>query len=423
MPFFRAEAAVKLIFESIYLKNRSNTHKSSSMPLNGERAFAVLQREGIDALIATSTENVFYISNYWSLGKHLGCGVEAYAILPLEDSPAIVAPLNEADLLVENQTWIEDIRFYGESGVDLGEPEDPPEETARVMGLISSASPEADGASALLKAVEDKGLAGAKIALDASGLSPAQYERLKSKLQGAELVDGANLLREIRLVKTEGEVDRIKRATAITEKSMEDALEIARDGITELDLAGMYGYSVAYDGGRVTQNLIGFRERSAYPNPLPTKYEAKKRDLVRLTLGCTWDHYHSNVSRTAVIGRPLAKVERRWEAIIAAQDAALDAVKPGAKVSEIYAAAEKELANAEVSRNPSTMGHGLGIECNEMPAISKTGEDELLEGMVVNVDIPVLELGWGGIQLEDTILVTSDGFELLTRTDRTLYLL
>jgi Xaa-Pro aminopeptidase len=393
------------------------------MPLNGERAFEVLQREGVDSLIATSTENVFYISNYWSLGKRLGCGVEAYAILPLEESPAIVAPLNEADLLVENQTWIGDIRFYGESGVDMGEPEDPSEETALVMELHRSARPETDGASALLKAIEDKGLTGAKIALDTSGLSPPQYEHLKSKLQGVELVDGAPLLREIRLVKTEGEIERIKRATAITEKSMEDALEIARDEITELDLAGMYGYSVAYDGGRVTQNLIGFRDRSAYPNPLPTMYAAKKRDLVRLTLGCTWDHYHSNVSRTAVIGKPLAKVERRWEAIIAAQDAALDAVKPGAKVSEIYAAAEKELANSEVGKMPSIMGHGLGIECNEMPLISKTGEDELLEGMVVNVDIPVLELGWGGIQLEDTILVTSDGFELLTRTDRTLYLL
>jgi Xaa-Pro aminopeptidase len=393
------------------------------MPLNGERAFEVLQREGIDALIATSTENVFYISNYWSLGKRLGCGVEAYAILPLKESPAIVAPLNEADLLVENQTWIGDLRFYGESGVDLGEREDPPEETGLIMRLYSSANPEADGASALLKAIEDKGLTGAKIALDTSGLSPAQYEYLKSKLQGVELVDGENLLREIRLVKTEGEVERIKKATEITEKSMEDALEIARDEITELDLAGMYGYSVGYDGGRVTRNLIGFRDRSAYPNPLPTTYEAKKRDLVRLTLGCTWDHYHSNISRTAVIGRPLAKVERRWEAIIAAQDAALDAVKPGAKVSEIYAAAEKELANAEADRYPPTLGHGLGIECNEMPVISKTGEDELLEGMVVNVDIPVLELGWGGIQLEDTILVTSDGFELLTRTDRTLYLL
>ena len=185
----------------------------------------------------------------------------------------------------------------------------------------------------------------------------------------------------------------------------------------------MYGYSVAYAGGQVTQNLIGFRDRSAYPNPLPTMHAAKKRDLVRLTLGCTYDHYHSNVSRTAVIGKPLAKVERRWEAILAAQNAAFEAVKPGAKVSEVYAAAEKELANAEAARYHSTLGHGLGIECNEMPPISKTGEDELLEGMVVNIDIPVLELGWGGIQLEDTVLVTSDGFELLTRSDRTLHLL
>jgi Xaa-Pro aminopeptidase len=384
------------------------------MPLNGARAFEVLQREGVDSLIATSTENVFYISNYWSLGKRLGCGVEAYTILPLEESPAIIAPLNEADLLVENQTWIGDIRFYGESGVDLGEPEEPTEETKLVMELYSSANPEADGASALLKAIEDKGLTEAKLALDTSGLSPAQYEHLKSKLQGAELVDGATLLREIRLVKT---------ATTITEDSMDDAMEIARSEITELDLAGMYGYSVAYAGGQVTQNLIGFRDRSAYPNPLPTMHAAKKRDLVRLTLGCTYDHYHSNVSRTAVIGKPLAKVERRWEAILAAQNAAFEAVKPGAKVSEVYAAAEKELANAEAARYPSTLGHGLGIECNEMPPISKTGEDELLEGMVVNIDIPVLELGWGGIQLEDTVLVTSDGFELLTRSDRTLHLL
>jgi Xaa-Pro aminopeptidase len=393
------------------------------MPLNGERAFEVLKREEVDALIATSTENVFYVSNYWSLGKRLGCGGEAYAILPLEESPAIIAPLNEADLLVENQTWIGDFRFYGEFGVDLGEPEDPTEETGLVMGLYSSANPEADGASALLKAIEDKGLMGAKIALDTSGLSPAQYEHLKSKLQGAKLVDGSDLLREIRLVKTEGEVERIKTATTITEDSMDDAMEIARDEITELDLAGMYGYSVAYAGGRVTQNLIGFRDRSAYPNPLPTMYAAKKRDLVRLTLGCTYDHYHSNVSRTGVIGKPLAKVKRRWEAILSAQNAALDAVKPGAKGSEIYTAAEKELANAEATRYPSTLGHGLGIECNEMPLISKTGEDELLEGMVVNIDIPVLELGWGGIQLEDTLLVTSDGYELLTRSDRTLHLL
>jgi Xaa-Pro aminopeptidase len=405
------------------LKTDRTTIICPVMPLNGERAFEIMQREGVDTLVASSTENVYYVSNYWSLGKRLGCGVQAYAVLPLEAVPAIVAPFDEADLVLDSQTWIEDIRFHGSSKVEVGQPEEPSEQTELLLKLHEGARPEADGVSALLKTIVEKGLAEGVIALDTSGLTPFLYEQIKSKLPGARLVDGASLLQEIRLVKTEPEVERIKRATAITEKSMEDALEIARSEITELDLAGMYAYSVSYDGGQVTQNQIGFRERSAFPNPVPSLFEAARKDLVRMTFGCTWDHYHSNISRTAVIGRPLQKVQRRWEAVMSAQDTALDAVEPGAKIGDVCGAALKALEDADVKGFSGGIGHGLGVECNERPWIERDAEGELLEGMVVNIDIPVLELGWGGTQLEDTILVTSEGFELLTRTDRTLYLL
>jgi Xaa-Pro aminopeptidase len=382
-----------------------------------------MQDRGVDALVASSTENVFYVSDYWSLGKRLGCGVQAYVLLPMKGDPSIVAPLSEADLTVDSETWIEDIRFYGESKVEVGQPEEPSEQTKSLLELYKTAQPEADGTSCLLKTLEERGLTGGVIALDTTDITPDMYELIKGKLPDATIVDGAELLREIRLVKTGPEVERIRRATEITEKSMEDALEIARAEITELDLAGMFAYSIAYDGGKVTQNLIGFRERSAFPNPVPTLLEAKRRDLVRMTLGCTWGHYHSNISRTAVIGRPLGKATRRWEAVQAAQDAALDAVSPGTKFSDMYVAAAKELEAAEVKGFSEYIGHSLGVECNETPWIGKESEGELLEGMVVNIDIPVLELGWGGTQLEDTVLVTSDGYELLTKTERTLYLL
>ncbi|MGD2200054.1 MAG: Xaa-Pro peptidase family protein [Candidatus Bathyarchaeota archaeon] len=393
------------------------------MPLNGERAFELMQRDGVDTLVASSTENVYYISNYWSVGKRLGCGIDAFTILPIESYPALVAPLNEADLILENQTWMQDLRFYGGTRTSVGDTEEPPEQLAALIELHSSSQPGESGVKTLINALEEKGLTNGVIALDTGGLTPIQYERIQSGLKDAELIDGSSLLREMRLVKTEDEIDRIMRATAITEKSMEDALEIARDEITELDLAGMFGYSVAYDGGRVTQNMIGFGQRSAYPNPLPTPREARKRDLVRLTLGCTWDHYHSNISRTAVIGRPLAKARRVGESVIAAQDAALDIVEPGVKVGDLYSAASKELEGAEVKTRSPDIGHGIGIECYEAPAITEGSETELLEGMVINIDISLLELGWNGIQLEDTALVTSDGHELLTQTDRTLYLL
>jgi Xaa-Pro aminopeptidase len=124
-----------------------------------------------------------------------------------------------------------------------------------------------------------------------------------------------------------------------------------------------------------------------------------------------------------VIGRPLAKAKRIWESVIAAQDNAIDAVEPGAKVGDLYQAALKVLNESEIKSPILNIGHGLGVECNEPPSIYSGGDTELLEGMIINVDIPLLELGWGGVQLEDSVLVTSDGNESLTKTDRTLYLL
>lgn len=393
------------------------------MPFNRERAYQLMRGLGVDALIASSAENVYYLSNYWSLGKTMGCGIQAYALLPMRGDPAIIAPLNEADLIVDGGTWIDDIRFHGESAIEISQLETVNDQTEVLLGIYADAKPETDGVSALLKALEDRELKGGMIALDASGLEPSIYERIRGKLPDAKIVDGAKLLQNIRLVKTSSEVERIKRATEITEKSMEDALEITRSEIAEVDLAGMFSYSVTYDGGQVTQNLFGFRERSAFPHPVPSTFQARRGDLIRMTLGCTWDHYHSNISRTTVIGQASARVKRRWEAIRNAQDAALDLVCAGTMVSSVYAAAEKELEAAGFERYSSSLGHGLGLKYNEKPWIKKDSADTLLEGMVVNIDVPYLELGWGGMQLEDTVLVTEGGYELLTKTERDLYLL
>ncbi|KON30157.1 hypothetical protein AC482_04530 [miscellaneous Crenarchaeota group-15 archaeon DG-45] len=390
--------------------------------MNMERAYETMQSRGVDAIIASSLENVYYVSDYWSLGRQLRCGTNVFAILPLEGEPAIVAPLNEVDLIVDSGSWIGDVRFYGAFDVDVEEAGEASEQTLRLIDLYRDSKPEADAVSALLGALEARGLSHKVLAVDASGLSSEPMTALPKKLPDAKVVDGLELLREIRLVKTEEEVRRIRRATEISEKSMEDALEIARSEIMEVELAGIFEYSVASDGGRVTYNLIGFGERSAFPHPIPSDSEARRGDIIRMTLGSTWWHYHSNISRTGVIGRPASRMKERWEAIMAAQEAALEAVRPGADISDVHAAAEKELKTAGLRSHSGSYGHGLGVECNERPWI-EMGGGELLEGMVINIDVPCLQLGWGGFQLEDTALVTADGFELLTQTERTLYLL
>jgi len=392
------------------------------MPLNRERANLVMGKEGVDVVVATSPENVYYISDYWSLGRQMHCGSEAYALFPNEGEPTIVAPIGEVDLIIDIET-LGGAQFYGNINFEVSKSDESSEQTLRLIEIYESAEPEADGVSGLIKSIREKGLEAGVIAVDTSGITPATYEYLQKQLPDANLVEGSSLLREVRLIKTEMEVELIRRATEITEKSMEDALEIARPRIMEIDLAGMFGYSVAYDGGRVTLNLIGFGERSAFPHPTPTNCEISRGDLIRMVLGCTWRHYNANVSRTAVIGQPSSKVKNRWQAVMAAQDAALDIMEPGVEISQVYKAAEKELKAADIGHIFPSFGHGVGVECNEMPRIEKEEGGELIEGMVVNIDIPCLELGWAGVQIEDAVLVTSDGFELLTRTDRTLYLL
>ena len=393
------------------------------MLFNKDRAMDVIDGCKVDALIASSLENVFYISDYWSLRLQLQCGAQAFALMPMKGQPALIAPLSEADLVMESGTWIDDVRFYGPPNVKISKADEASEETQRLAKLYREADSMDDALDALVQCIEERDLGRGVLALDTSRTSPKIFDAIQGKLPEAKLVDGGDLLREIRLIKTDEEVERIQRATEITEKSMEDALEIVRSQITEIDLASMFEYSVAYDSGKVTYNLIGFRERSAFPNPIPSTFEAHRGDVIRMTLGCTWQHYHSNISRTAVIGNVQASAKKRWEAVVEAQEDAFELVKPGARLSEIYAVADKRLNAAGLKQSSASFGHGIGLECNERPHVDGRADGELTEGMVINIDVPFLELGSSGFQVEDTALVTKNGYELLTRTDRSLYIL
>ncbi|HIH87892.1 TPA: aminopeptidase P family protein [Candidatus Bathyarchaeota archaeon] len=392
------------------------------MPLNRERAKQVMERAGVDAILAASPSNVFYVSDYYSTGMQLACGTQGYVFLPLDAEPALMAPLSEADLVAESRSWIKDVHWYGCLKVNATKNPKASEITQWIIESTKAQS-EQTPCDALVIAVTGRGYAKKTIAIDSSGLSPMRWETLKRNLPDAKIIDGSKLLEEIRAVKTLEEVEMIKKATEITEKSMEDALEIARPGIREIDLSQMFSYSVSEDGGRVTKDQIGFGERSAYPNPIPTTLPLAKGDLIRMSLGATWAHYNGEVTRTAAIGKASPEVEKRLKTVIDAQEAAFDTAKPGSTVGAVYAAAQKELEKGGVRECSMSLGHFIGVDCNERPWFTPGDKTVLEEGMVFTVDAPYLDLGWGGIQMEDTVLVTKKGLRFLNNTERTLYLL
>lgn len=392
------------------------------MPLYKERARQVMEKAGVDAILAASPSNVFYISDYYSTGMQLGCGTQGYAFLPLDAEPALMAPVTEADLVAESGTWIKDIHWYGCLKINTSKNPKASEVTQRIIDA-TKAPAEQTPCDSLVVAVTSRGYAKKTIAIDTTGVNVMRFETIKRNLPDAKIIDGSKLLDEIRSVKSPEEVELIKKATEIAEKSMEDALEIAQAGIMELDMSQMYSYSVAEDGGRVTKDQIGFGERSAYPNPVPTSLTLAKGDLVRMSLGAAWAHYNGEVTRTAALDKVSQDAEKRLKIVIDAQEAAFDAAKPGAKIADVYAVAQKELEKGGVKECSMNLGHCIGVDCNEKPWIAPGDKTLLEEGMVLNVDIPYLDLGWGGIQMEDTVLVTKKGLRFLNNTERTLYLL
>jgi Xaa-Pro dipeptidase len=392
------------------------------MPLNKERAKQVMERAGVDALLATSPANVFYISDYYSAGMQLGCGTQGYALISLDAEPVLIAPLSEADLVAESRSWIGDIQWYGCLKVNAtGNPKS--SDITQAIIKATKAKAEQTPCDSLVIAATKRGLAKKTIAVDSQGVNPVRWENIKRNLPDAMIVDGSALLQEIRAVKTFEEIELIKKAVEVTEKSMEDALEIAQPDIMELDMSKMYSYSVAEDGGTVVSDNIGFGERSAYPNPIPTTLQLRKGDLIRMSLGAAWDHYNGNVTRTASMGKPSTEVEKRLKTVIDSQEAAFDSCRPGATFGEVYAASQRELEKGGVKECSMSLGHCIGAEANERPWICPGDKTRIEEGMVVNIDVPFLDLGWGGIEMEDTVVVTKKGLRLLTNTERTIYLL
>ena len=390
------------------------------MPLNEERARALMAERGVEALIATSPRNVYYITDYWSLGLERGL-LEAYALLPLGGEPLLIAPAGEVDLIAESEARFEGLYLHGSPGFEPS-PTWEAERTGETLSLLQNSKIYVDAPSALSAALRDLELSG-RVALDGSGLRPKALEAVRERLGGLEVVEGWGLLREIRMVKTPLEVERLRRATEVVEKAMEDSLEILSPGVSEMEVSGMFRYSIASDGGEEALALFGFGERSSYPNPLPSTLEAVRGDVVRLRVGCSLAHYHARVSRTAVLGRPKKAVRTLWEAVLSAQEAALDALEPGNSVSEVYERVEEELKGSGLRAGRLHVGCGVGLEPYEPPTLRRGGEEDLLEGMVVALDVRYLRLGALGVEVEDLYHLSGEGATPLTRTARELYLL
>jgi len=397
------------------------------MLVNRKRAEEIMKKYGVEAIIASSPENVTYLSDFWDDGHWSIKGTQVYVVLPLDRSidPFIVTPVGALDqVVIEKKCWIGNFYTYGKFFIQVPDEGDLLETEQKLKELLNNMKKGEDPVSALINGLTERGLIGKRIAIDEMNITPKLFESIRKKVSNTEILYGYSMMREIRSVKTEEEIKRLQRSAEIIEKGFLDAIQNIHEGISEIEITDILRQTVIEQGGLPIFTCIGAGHNSAFPNVIPTGYKVQRGDLIRFDIGCLYEHYYSDTARIAVLGKPTDKQRVYYNAVKIGEEQALRLVRPDIKASEIFREAVKGVRKAGIPHyERNHVGHGIGIECYDLPNITPLSDDILEEGMVLNVETPYYELGFGGIQVEDTLLVTESGYQQLTRNGRDLFIL
>jgi Xaa-Pro aminopeptidase len=380
----------------------------------------------IEAIIATMPENVTYLTDYWSLTHRLIKATQNFAVITRKQdlAPFIITSVGDMDLAADQEDcWTENFLTYGKFYVER------PAEVAlsnteeRYQRLLTSSKPKKDAVTALTECLADIGVTKGRgrIAIDGGNITPSAYSALKENLPKVEFIEGYQILREIRLIKTETEVNRLERSAEIVESGIKNALMAIREGATEFEIWQTLFKKVIEEGALPSWPCVGVGVRGVLSNVISASHPVRNGDLIRFDVGCVYQYYNSDCARTVVLGEANEKQRSYHHAIRIGLERALGIVRPGVRASQIFKEAVEGVRDAGIPHyRRHHVGHGIGIEPYEPPFLTETSEDILEEGMVVNVETPYYEMGLGGVQLEDTVMVTTDGYRPLTKSPRDL---
>lgn len=240
-------------------------------------------------------------------------------------------------------------------------------------------------------------------------------------VSGLRLGNIDSWMSKVRSIKLSGEVDRLTKAARLADEGIRVALATAYAGVSENELAAIVGKTMVEGGGTPRFVVVTSGERSALSDARPTDRIWQWGELLRFDVGCTYAGYWSDIGRTAVLGEPSDLQARRYEAIKAGEDSQLRAAAPGKLASELFATAVETVQSAGLRPyRRHHCGHGIGRDVYEPPIVAPRTETPLQEAMVLCFETPFYEIGWGGMMVEDTVVITGDGSQRLNRSDRNL---
>jgi Xaa-Pro aminopeptidase len=266
--------------------------------------------------------------------------------------------------------------------------------------------------------------AGQKIGFESDAVLYSSYEELQKGLEAVSLIAIKDVIEPLRAIKSNQEIAAIKKAAQIADHALESVLPHLKAGVREIDLALELEFAMRRMGAQAAgfEIIIAGGERSAMPHGLASPRALQNGDLVTVDWGALVDGYHSDCTRAFPIGEVSDKLRHMYNSVLEANLAALAQIKAGAGCKMLDTVARDHLKSCGYQEEfAHSLGHGVGLAIHEAPRLSFRAEaSEVLEvGNVVTVEPGVYIEGFGGVRIEDLVVVTENGCEILTNLPKT----
>ena len=343
-----------------------------------EKLRKLLERSGAEALLVTSPPNVTYLTGFTGDSSYLLVTQRhqvlisdgRYSTQIEEECPGLEMNIRRPGVLIHHQTA----------------------KVLRAAGI-------------------------SRLAIEADSMTVAVRERIAEKLPKLEIGATTGMVEHLRQVKDKDELALIRQAAKIAEKSFAVIRAGLRPEQTEKQIGDALDHQIRLFGGEgpAFATIVAVGSRAALPHARLSDCRMGDGDILLVDWGAQWRLYKSDLTRVLMTGRISTKLRRVYEVVLCAQARAIAAVRPGVPTTEVDAAARSAIAEAGWDRRFNHgIGHGFGLEIHEWPRMSGKDTARLKPGMVVTVEPGVYIPGWGGVRIEDDLLVTRDGHEVLT---------
>jgi len=347
-----------------------------------------MKKENLDAFILSRHASIRYLSGFTG-GSHIS-----------PDALLVVTP-KKAKLLTDSRYWEQAAKDL--KGIRLEKVKG-----AAVTGLEG------------LKDLSEKNI---RIGFEGEFISYTSFEQIRKLLPNALFIPATRAVEEFSAVKDKDELKAIEKAAEIADIAFDRILGYIKPGLREIEVAAELEYQMKMLGSvqPAFETIVASGWRSALPHGIASTKKIAKGDFVTFDFGAIYDGYCCDTTRTVVIGKANAKQKKIYNIVLKAQKAGIRKIISGVEAAKVDAAARKIIDNAGYGKNfGHGLGHGIGLYVHSAPGLGPKSKDTLKRGMVVTVEPGIYIPKWGGVRIEDDVVVTTRGGRILNSSPKNL---